>query len=148
MRDSPRGGGTGIKRGPPEQCQHIFHIRPVLFTNYYSYYPFTPGSIRFRCRDPSVRLSPKLFWVARAESSASGSFAIKSEWTPATVSFQCRNFISRSRGTSARRASKTPSAFFQDICDVRRQQCWSCRYRMAHTPRSKSRRVYSSMYIS
>jgi len=79
---------------------------------------------------------------------ASGSFSAKSEWTLATTPFQHRNLVPRSRGTSARRASKTPSAFFQDSCGTRYWWCRSDSYKKIHTPSSRSRVVYSSIHIS
>lgn len=120
MRDDLRIRDTGIERSPaplPKQCQYTF-TRSALSANHYPYCYFTPGSIRFWCRDPSVRSSSKFSWVARVGSSApaSGSFAAKSEWTLATIPLQCRNPVLCSRGTPARRASKTSSAFFQDTC--------------------------------
>jgi hypothetical protein len=119
-----------------------------FFTDYCPYYCFTTGSIRLWCRDPSVRSSFSFDRVTRVGSSTSGSFAAKSERTHATISFQCRNFAQCSRGTSARRASKTSNAFFQDTCDVRHQQCSSDRYEMVRTPSSRSKRVCSSTHIS
>ena len=109
----PRGRGTVTERSPhSEQCQYIF-IRSV----------FLPTIIHPSARETSdygtqsfgtvvLQFCP----VARLGSLTSGSFAAKSEYTFATISFQYRNFVSYSRGTSARRTSKTPSAFFQDTC--------------------------------
>jgi len=97
--------------------QQTFIIRSALFANCHPRCYLTPGSARSWCRDASARSAPSIFSrVARIGISASGSFAAKSEWTLATTPFQCRNFVPCSGGMPARRASKTPSAFFQDTC--------------------------------
>ena len=86
-------GGDSVevsRRAPSERRKYIF-IRSVLFTNHYLYPWFTPGSIRFWCRDPLVQSSSNFARVAKVGSSASGSFAAKSEWTLAMISFQCCN---------------------------------------------------------
>jgi len=97
--------------------QQTFIIRSALFANCHPRCYLTPGSARSWCRDASGRSAPSIFSrVARIGISASGSFAAKSEWTLVTTPFQCRNFVPCSGGMPARRASKTPSAFFQDTC--------------------------------
>jgi hypothetical protein len=147
MKGDPKDGGTDIEGSPPPNNVNVIHTL-CFFTDYCPYYCFTTGSIRLWCRDPSVRSSFSFDRVTRVGSSTSGSFAAKSERTHATISFQCRNFVACSRGTSARRASKTSNAFFQDTCDIHHQQCWSDRYEMVRTPSSRSKRVYSSTHIS
>ena len=91
-------------------------VTPCDYINYTPYFCFIPGSIRFGYRDPSVRPSSHIARATRAGDLGSGIFASKSKWTPATISLQCRSFVPRPRGTSVRRTSKTPSAFFQDSC--------------------------------
>jgi len=140
-----------LEGAPPLKTMCINVDMPYACVDHMPYCFSTPGRIRFGYRDPSVRPSTDAAREERVGTLASGSFAVKSEWTSATDSLQCRNFVLCSRVMVVeRRASKTSNALFQDSCMVfviSGVQWFGC-HRIAHTPSSRSRRVYSPTHIS
>jgi len=104
-----------LEGAPPLKTVCTNFDMPCACVDHMPYCFSTPGRIRFGYRDPSVRPSTDAAREERVGTLASGSFAVKSEWTSATVFLQCRNFVLCSGVMVVeRRASQTSNAFFQD----------------------------------